>query len=155
MSFESDVRQFSENAKARAVRIVKSSALELFKRIVSRTPVDTGRARANWQIDLNGISENAGVNFQGERGEPRDKEDHARRDMNAARATQEAISKGTAKVEGGVDEHTRKICIFNNVVYIIPLEYGHSKKQAPEGMVRISVAEWPQIVAQFTQGLRS
>lgn len=153
MSFESDVRQFSENARARMVRVVKSSALELFTRIVERTPVDTGRARVNWQIDLNGISENAGVNFQGERGDPNDK---ARREMNAARATQEATSKGTAKVEGGVDEHTQKICLFNNVSYIIPLEYGSSEQaREPDGMVRISVKDWQHIVADFTQGKRS
>ena len=32
--------------------------------------------------------------------------------------------------------------IFNNVEYIVPLEYGHSKKNAPHGMVRITLCEY-------------
>ena len=32
----------------------KQIIAELFKRIVLRTPVDTGRARGNWQIELGG-----------------------------------------------------------------------------------------------------
>lgn len=39
------------------------------------------------------------------------------------------------------------IYIQNNLPYAIPLEYGHST-QAPQGMVRITVTEFEQIVAQ-------
>jgi len=41
--------------------------------------------------------------------------------------------------------------IYNNVEYIVPLEYGHSRQQAPQGMVRVSIADivnqWPEIVS--------
>jgi hypothetical protein len=33
------------------------------------------------------------------------------------------------------------IWIYNNVRYITALEHGHSKKQAPIGMVAVSLAE--------------
>jgi len=36
----------------------------------------------------------------------------------------------------------------NNVEYIIPLEYGHSKLQAPQGMLRINVRNWNSIVQE-------
>lgn len=39
------------------------------------------------------------------------------------------------------------IFLTNNLPYAMPLELGHSK-QAPAGMVRITVEEFPQIVAQ-------
>ena len=150
MSFEGEARQFAENAQARMTRIVRASALKLFTNIIERTPVDTGRARANWQIDLNDISENAGVNFQGERGAS---DDEARRGRNAAQAASEATGKAMARI-GDIDERTLKIFIFNNVNYIIPLEYG-SSEQAPDGMVRISLAEWQQIVAAMSGGSRA
>lgn len=44
--------------------------------------------------------------------------------------------------------------VFNNVPYIVALEYGHSR-QAPEGMARITAAEMqqrvPEIVARVVQ----
>ena len=33
------------------------------------------------------------------------------------------------------------VWICNNVVYAIPIEYGHSEIQAPQGMVRVTCAE--------------
>jgi len=45
------------------------------------------------------------------------------------------------------------IFIVNNLVYIIPLEHGHSQ-QAPAGMVGVTIAEYPGIVrlAAETEG---
>lgn len=36
----------------------------------------------------------------------------------------------------------------SNLEYIIPLEYGHSKKSAPHGMLRINVRNWNSIVKE-------
>ena len=35
--------------------------------------------------------------------------------------------------------------LVNNLPYAVPLEYGHSS-QAPAGMVRVTIAEFQQIV---------
>ena len=40
-----------------------------------------------------------------------------------------------------------RIGVVNNVEYIRALEYGHSQ-QAPQGMVRVTVAQWPAIVRE-------
>lgn len=37
------------------------------------------------------------------------------------------------------------IRVANGAEYIVPLEYGHSA-QAPNGMVRVTLARWPAIV---------
>ncbi len=40
-----------------------------------------------------------------------------------------------------------RLGLVNNTEYIVPLEYGASG-QAPEGMVRVTAAEWPVIVRE-------
>jgi hypothetical protein len=37
-----------------------------------------------------------------------------------------------------------KVFLANNAEYILALEYGHSQGQAPQGMVRITLAEAPR-----------
>lgn len=83
-------------------------ALVLHGKITQRTPVDTGRARANW--------------FLAE-GEPR-----IETKQSTAPETPPKLSGNTV------------IYLTNSLPYIVPLEYGHSK-QAPFGMVRVSIAE--------------
>ena len=91
--------------------IVTKTVIDLFSRIVERTPIDTGRARGNWALsmDLNDASEyhdwtdQAEFEYKTERGDT--------------------------------------IYIYNNLVYIVPLEEGHSN-QAPSGMVAISLQEF-------------
>ena len=41
--------------------------------------------------------------------------------------------------------------ITNSLPYAIPLEYGHSKK-APEGMIRVTVARFEQIIQEAIKG---
>jgi hypothetical protein len=83
-------------------------ALTLHRKVSERTPVDSGRARANW--------------FLAE-GAPRIEAKET--------TTPEAVP--TLKGES-------VIYLTNSLPYIVPLEYGHSK-QAPYGMLRVSIAE--------------
>lgn len=131
--FEEQIRRFADKAEAKANRVVRSACLDLFSKIVTRTPVDTGRARANWQIELDAMPPAQTINDRNN--PPDDKDDTARR----------KIDEITDRI-GDVDKATRTICLANNLAYIKALEYGHSQKQAPNGMVRISVAEWDNIV---------
>lgn len=116
-----DLRQFTVtlDAFARKVqlapaRVAKRVAFDLFRRIVEKTPVDTGRARASWTISVN------------------------QADRTVAPAGQARYPKpkiGMLNVQPG-----DTIWISNNLPYITRLEDGHSQ-QAPAGMVKLSIEE--------------
>lgn len=91
-------------------------SLDVLARLIHRTPVDTGRARGNWQLAVGAIP----------RGEIRP--------LTAELIAQEAIPR-LAVLEAG-----DTVYISNNVPYIVPLERG-SSRQAPNGMVRLTIAE--------------
>jgi len=42
----------------------------------------------------------------------------------------------------------------NNLPYALPLEFGHSKEQAPNGMVGVTVANWQVVVDRMIKGLK-
>lgn len=90
--------------KHRSERFIDELVTETLVTVRSRTPIDTGNARAGWERFPPGLSE-----------------------------------LGTTQ------------WVFNNVPYIVVLEFGHSR-QAPHGMARITAAEvqqkTPEIVAR-------
>ena len=98
---------------------LKRLVFDALNRIISRTPVDTGRAQAGWipYMEANGSP----VTIKG---------------------NQSDISQGRS--EGSYNEsfHGSKLFIeiTNGVPYILFLEYG-SSGQAPTGMVRITMRE--------------
>ncbi|MGY3038534.1 hypothetical protein ACVWWQ_000121 [Rhodanobacter sp. TND4EL1] len=67
-------------------------------------------------------------------------------------STTDAVDKtGTATIGVGADvlanaDGKQDIYITNNLPYAVSIEYGHSKKQAPAGMVRVSIAEFSQYI---------
>lgn len=122
--FTIDLQRFAKKANADVKQAIRKITLEAFKRVILRTPVDTGRARANWSL-----STGAPVTFSivGE-----DK---------SGSATLKKTSDGVM-----VWECTGGIFLSNNLPYIPVLEYGKDdgtpgSNQAPNGMVRITVAE--------------
>ena len=80
-----------------------------------------GRFRGNWQIGLDTLPT----------------EETGRVDKTGSRT----LSAGMSVLEQFKVGQVQTIYIANNVPYAIPLEYGHSK-QAPNGMVRLSVMEF-------------
>lgn len=122
--FVIDLQRFAKKANADVKQAIRKITLEAFKRVILRTPVDTGRARANWSL-----STGAPVTFSivGE-----DK---------SGSATLKKTSDGVM-----VWECSGGIFLSNNLPYIPVLEYGRAdgkpgSNQAPNGMVRITVAE--------------
>lgn len=87
-----------------------------------------GRFRANWHISLD-VVEN--VTFD-------------ETDANGAETIASLIA-GLSDFKPG-----QMAYIINNLPYAIPLEYGHST-QAPNGMVRVTLARFQQIVAAAAQ----
>ena len=60
----------------------------------------------------------------------------------------------TGRARGGwnITEYVSMTRIFNNVEYIVVLEYGHSK-QAPHGMVRITLREYQMYLKKHAAGI--
>jgi hypothetical protein len=94
-------------------REIRQAALVCDQVLVTSTPVDTGRARANWIVSL-------GAPVFTVEASP-----------GAGAATAKALAQGQSAIARwrGVGP----IFISNSVPYIEPLDHGHSK-QAPAGM---------------------
>ena len=119
MSFSADIAAFAEKAGQSLDWTVRSVTLELFTSVIEDTPVDTGRARGNWQTSV-GSPETGEVD----------------------RSEQSAMGELYSKA-GGYGKITY---MANNLPYIGRLEYGWSK-QAPAGMVRKNFTRVEAIVA--------
>lgn len=109
-------------ARKDALLALLAQLVTCFGRLVQRTPVDTGRARAGWHI--------AG---ESDEWKP-DPGDYEEAKGDAARL----IARETAKLGGITDADV--IYIMNNVEYILPLEAGWSKKQGG-GFTALFLAE--------------
>ncbi len=109
-------------------------ALEGLTRLVARTPVDTGRARGNWQVGI-GASP-AGQIEPAELLPPSEKT----RDQAPPLA---AVGQKTVDAGAQVIATIKPFCvshITNNVNYIVKLEDGGSR-QAPGGMLALTFEE--------------
>lgn len=110
--------------------VQRKVALTALQHVVMATPVDTGRARGNWQTTISRLPVTA-LNFGGQMS----KGDESIREANKAAATQKAVNEGTNMILSTNDPFVI-LYLTNNVHYIKRLEEGSSKKQAPHGMVR-------------------
>jgi len=114
MSFSSDLRRSRENMTTRAEKMFRGKVLSVCNSIVRRTPKDTGRLQGNWQASIN---------------TPKSGEvDQTRFDISAVQQTYTQLSNGDTAY------------FVNNLPYASKIERG-SSKQAPLGMMRISVLE--------------
>lgn len=142
MSNERNIEVFSvaldealEAAQENAEEVFRSAAFDLFSKIIQRTPVDTGRARANWQLAL--------------RSPNLKKVGRARK----RKATNRKLLSDRRKLEIIALDRLYKdwkpgysVWITNNLPYINRLETGTWSDQAPQGMVAISIAEVQQAI---------
>jgi hypothetical protein len=126
-SFEDQLRAFQVKTERKLTQVGRKVALELFRRVIYKTPVDSGRARANWQVTI-GAQASGTVEFD---------------DTNGG-AT---MSRATAASAGFKAGDT--IYLTNNLPYIRRLEEGYSQ-QAPAGMVALTVQEFAQVVKQIS-----
>lgn len=120
--FEMKLRQFAEKAKGRADAAVRQVVLDVWGRVIVRSPVDTGRFRANWQYSTGQMPTRI-IEVEGTTEKP------------APAPTPAGVVQGAGVVH----------YLGNNLPYARRLEYGHSD-QAPQGMVRLTIAEFKGIV---------
>ena len=119
--FALDVCKWSGDAEEKLERVVKTVEIEMFSRIVLRSPVDTGRFRGNWNIEQSVTTEEI--------------------DKSGAITIDRMTVNVLASEVGGVTSY------INALPYAERLELGHSK-QAPGGMVRLVALEFGAIVEE-------
>ena len=130
MSFASDVSKWTAKTEAKIETAIRKIALDVFSEVILMTPVDTGRARGNWQVSIGTIP---GGTLE--------------LDDKAGTATIGKVQAETLGLKAG-----QTIYLVNNLEYISALEFGHSK-QAPAGMVRLTVQRWVPIVEKIGREL--
>ena len=121
-----DLNKYVKDKQTEIKEVRKAYAFALYSSIVKKTPVDTGRARANWNVSV---------------GSP---------DLSTSENTRKTPKSKKEMPEPKGDE---SIFISNNLPYITTLEYGGYpknsttgktvngfSKQAPEGMVGVTLA---------------
>lgn len=111
------MRARGDKIPERADQIVREIALAADRTLVLATPVDTGRARANWQATLGAPATGVVDGEPGKRG-------------SVAQATTQAA----AVIGGYKGGPGAAIFLTNNLPYIVPLNNGTSKQQ-PAGFV--------------------
>lgn len=119
MSFTLDLTRFAQKADSDMTAVVQKVAMEAFKRVIFRTPVDTGRARANWGCTI---------------GKPRAAMQIESTDKSGSATTAAMV----ATVQGFSGDGS--VFLVNNVPYIHELEKG-SSTQSPQGMVGVTLIE--------------
>lgn len=118
----SQFARFKKKAMKKALFVAKATGVEMGNQITQSTPVDSGLARASWQ---------------GAIGSPKG-------DLTPDTGRNPSVEFEVTLRDLGVGD----VAYFTNPQsYIIPLEYGWSAK-SPNGMVRKTVALFPQIVRQ-------
>ncbi len=117
--------RLADKTGAKLETVARKVTADMFARVVQRSPVDTGRFKANWNVQY---------------GAP---------DYSTTAST--AASRGTAQAQkaltlpvGGV------VYLSNGLPYARRLEYGWSQ-QAPSGMVRLTVFEFQDFVKKAEQ----
>lgn len=119
MSFTLDLSRICAKAQGNTENVVRKVMIETFTKVVLKSPVDTGRFRANWNCAVS--------NFDASTSEATDK------------GGRSSISKITTKVAATKIDGA-PVYLTNSLPYAKRLEEGYSK-QAPSGMVKLSLLE--------------
>lgn len=126
--FEADLEKFAATIGVEFSVVVRKVVVDLYTRITVLTPVLTGRARASWMLDKDETTD------------------------AVAEEGADAIAKNAAQLAkiSAIDFNPFVTWwIYNNLPYIVPLEYGHSKK-SPAGMVRVALAEIESEIKEYS-----
>lgn len=123
--FSAPLAAFAKAINLNLATVVQRVALDAFTKITQRTPVDTGRARASWQLSV---------------GQPQG-------EVPPEGSYPAPGTPDMTKIDG-----TLEVWIASNLDYIQALEDGHSN-QSPSGMVTITAAEISAEIEQYLANL--
>ena len=136
-SFSADLREFAKRTNRTISQTLTGTALELATRMVMKSPVDTGRFRGNWQIGEGGP-------------DLRTDSDYDKQPLGSAPSAG-TFARWQDQLESVVPGTV--IYVTNNLPYARRLEYDGWSKQAPAGMVRVTVAEYQQIIRRVLEAV--
>ncbi len=125
MSFTVDLSRLVETAKGKTDLVVKKVMLETFSKVIYKSPVDTGRFRANFVIGYSSPDRTTSLDT----------------DKSGAGTIGRITSEITgAKLDG------KSIFLTNSLPYSLILENGRANGkpgsyQSPQGMVKITLME--------------
>lgn len=124
-AFSKSLNALANYATGSIEKAIRKACIDLYRRIVERTPLDTGRAKANWQMSTTTTA----TEFY-------DKDGYSFNEINEIVSAE--ISDFTFEL--GDDQ----VFIYNNLEYIQHLESGMpgGSQQAPIGMVAVSLVEF-------------
>jgi len=122
-SFGLDLAKFAEQATEAIDASLREIIIEVAGSLIRMSPVDSGRFRGNWQFSLMTPDNSTTTNV----------------DPTGAETLGRIVAEAGAFTAGQV------AYITNGLPYAISLEYGHST-QSPQGMVRVTLARFQQIV---------
>lgn len=131
MSLGADLRKIAKKKKQTLNQAYSSIMFDLANQIITMSPKDTGAFQANWLAALN----SGDYTF-----------DKAKTNVS------EADGRLTATL--GSLTTDKNFFFTNSLPYAQKLEDGHSE-QAPSGVVRITINDYPQIVDKRVRELRN
>ena len=115
MKFSLQVDKAVDNMADELEKTARGTLLEIYRRSIQKTPIVTGRLRSNWQTNIGS--------------EPTGEKDIGHDSMSMANKVMTSFSSGDT------------VYFANNLPYAVPIENGHSQKNAPRGMLKLSVFE--------------
>lgn len=135
-NFEDIINQWVEDVESKVDDILQTITIKVGESLITLSPVDTGRFRANWQLGVDSGTTSSLNRF----------------DQNGQSTLAELASKANSFTAGQV------AYIQNHVTYGYDLEYGTYRgptqkvtdegfsRQAPAGMLRVTEARFTEIV---------
>lgn len=143
MSFTLDVKAFCEKAKKNPETVMRAVSLKLFSAIIKASPVDTGRFRMNWQTA--GATPKSGL----------------------VAGTDKTGGKSVASATTFISNTQvwQEFTLTNNLPYANVIEYGGYpgdgpntvggfSRQAPQGVVRVNVVRFQQLLNEEAAKVR-
>ena len=124
MSFAADIARFNKKTEASIDKTVRAVTFALFREIVRRTPVDTGRLKGNWQTTQRAPA------------------------LGTLTTEDKSGGKAIAAIAAGMGGWGSVTYLTNNLPYAHRIEFdGWSSVKSPQGMVRVSFARIQRLVA--------
>ena len=107
---------------------------EILRRVIERSPIGdpewpehSGQLKGNWEVSSDAPTYSYDITLLDENGD-------------------ETLLRGYQVIDAIRFDKNYHIFIANHVPYAVSIEYGSSPGKAPEGMVRVTLAEFAQIV---------
>lgn len=132
MSFSVDLSRWVAKANGNVDKVLRQTVMLASQGIVQRSPVDTGRFRANWQFSV---------------GVP---------DLSTSKQVDPSGSITMARIQGQIAgiKAGQDAYLTNSLPYAHRLEFEGWSSQAPNGMVRVTLAGLQAAVNDYVASLR-